>query len=389
LEKKHYFFIAYFIFFFGFFVIPSTHWHNNLFYGLILFPYLVTFQLKRVQIIWQSNIWILSMILAGYMCLTLLWAENAHFKDYVYYLRRAVYLFVFLSLTIELVLRYPKFIDYFFTILCWVAAITAIASIVWYFSYFSFPESRLKYLADQVRNQVIGASVYGMISIICYFHVMKTKKSYTWIYSGLCIAILISVILTQSRGPLGALLITFLIGSVFTRDKKLFATVLCIILVGGLMFLSIDEIRELITRRGLSCRLEIWQQSLPRIKGAPLFGEGISANSTFILKNGLKMNHPHSVYLGTTLYGGLMGLFLLIIIQALALWESFLSFSRENDFTYMALLLFVFICIASMGYRVIGHPDELWMCFWLPIALLAGKRLSGEKTAISFSNNVD
>ena len=165
LEQKHYFFITYFLFFLGFFVFPSTHWHNNFFYGIILFPYLVTLQPKRIRLICRSNIWILSMCIGGYMCLTLLWADNAVFKNYIYYLRRLVYLFVFLSLTIDLVLRYPKFIDYLFTFLCWTAAITAVASILWFYSSYSFPRDRLFFIGDQVQNPVVGASVYGMVTL--------------------------------------------------------------------------------------------------------------------------------------------------------------------------------------------------------------------------------
>ncbi len=389
LEKKHYFFITYFFFLLGFFVVPSTHWHNNLFYGLILFPYLATLQLKRIQLICRSNLWILSMVLAGYMCLTLLWADNAVFKDYVYFLRRPVYLFVFLSLTIELALSYPKFIDHLFVFLCWVAAITAIVSIICFYSSFSFPRSRLSFLGDQVRNPIVGASVYGMVALACYFHVLKRQKTNVWIYAVLSVVILFSAALTQSRGPLGALLITFLIGAVLTRNKKLFATVLCVIIIGGLMFFYIEGFKEMTTRREFSYRLEVWQQIIARIKEAFLFGEGISTDNKFIMADGSKLRHQHSVYLGTTLYGGLIGLFLLLILQALALWEGFLCFLRENDFTYVALLLFAFICITTMNHTVFNHPDALWLYFWLPVALLAAKRLSSDKDAKSFYRNED
>jgi len=381
--------ITYFFFLLGFFVIPSTHWHNNIFYGLILFPYLVTLRLKRIQLICQSNLWILSMVLSIYMCLTLLWAENVGFKDYVYHLRRLVYLFVFLSLTIELVLRYPKFIDGLFIFLCWVAAITTIVSIFWFYSSISFHLQRLNYLGDQVRNPVVGASVYGMVAIVCCFHFLKTKKLYTWIYTVLSVVILFSLALTQSRGPLGALLITFLIGAIIARNKKLLASVLCVILIGGLMFFYIEGFKGIIIKRGLSYRFEIWDQTLTKIKEAPLFGNGISTDNAFIMADGKKVNHPHNVYLGTTLYGGLIGLFLLLILQALTLWEGFLCFLRENDFTYVALLFFAFICITIMNDRVINHPDALWIYFWLPLALLAGKKLSRDKAIKSFYHKTD
>ncbi|MBW1957544.1 MAG: O-antigen ligase family protein, partial [Deltaproteobacteria bacterium] len=177
------------------------------------------------------------------------------------------------------------------------------------------------FLGDQVRNSVVGANVCGMVTLVCFFHVIKSKESYVWIYTVLSVVILFSVVLTQSRGPLGALLITFLIGAVLTRNKKILCTILCVILIGGVMFFTIDEIREMITRRGFSYRLEIWQQILLRIKEALFFGEGISTENIFIMADGSKWNHPHNVYLATALYGGLIGLFLFFILQAVALWE--------------------------------------------------------------------
>jgi O-antigen ligase len=134
---------------------------------------------------------------------------------------------------------------------------------------------------------------------------------------------------------------------------------------------------------------EAWEQTLERIKDAPFFGEGISADRTFIMTDGTKLNHPHNVYLSTALYGGLTGLFLFLILQSLVLWEGFLRFKRRNDFTYVAILLFGFLCIITMNHRVISHPNELWMYLWLFLGLLAGKRLSMKRAVKSFYQNVD
>jgi len=396
LEKKHYFFITYFFFLLGFFIVPIGHWVNN-FFVLIAFPYLVTLQLKRIQLICRSSLWILSMVLSIYMCLTLLWADTPVSIDYVHYLIRSVYLFVFLSLTIELVLRYPKFIDYLFVFLCWVAAITAIISIFRFYSSYSFhtlrlvleAKLRLVSLGAKVRNPVKGASVYCMIALVSYFHFLKSKRSSAWIYAVLSVIVLFSAALTQSRGPLGALLVTFLIGAVSTRNKKLLATVLCFIIIGGLMFFYIEGFMEMVNVRGYSYRLEIWQQTIARIKEALLFGEGISTDTKLIMADGIKVNQPHSIYFATMLYGGLIGLFLLLTLQAIALWKSFLYFLKENDFTYVALLLFAFICMIGTRHKVISRPDVLWIYFWLPIALLAAKKLSSDKAVKSFYRNED
>ncbi len=389
LEKKHYFFITYFFFLLGFFVVPSVHWHNNFFYGLILFPYLITLQLERIQLISRSNIWILSMIFAIYMCLTLLWAENVVFKDYVYYLRRPVYLFVFLSLTIDLVLRYPKFIDCLFIFFCWVAAISAIVNVFWLYSSFPFPNYRLSFLGGQLRNPVVCAIVYGTVALICYFHVTKWQKSYAWIYTGLCVVLLFTAVLTRGRGPLIALLVTFLIGAVLTRNKKLLAGVLCTMLVGGLMLFYIEGLKQLfMSPRSIFYRLEVWKLTLERIKDVLIFGEGISTEHTFIMADGVKLYHSHSVYLGTALQGGLIGLFMLLNILVFTLWEGFLYFLRENDFTYVALFLFSVMCITTVNYSLMNHPNALWINFWLPLALIAAKKLSSDTAIKSFYQNL-
>ncbi|NVM21811.1 MAG: O-antigen ligase family protein [Desulfobacterales bacterium] len=336
----------------------------------------------------RSKIWVLSLVLAGYMCLTLLWADNAVFIDYLYYLRRLFYLFVFFGLTIELVLRYPKFIDSLFIFLCWVAAITAVVSICRFYSSFSSPPPRLSHVGDQLHNPVVGATVYGMVALICCFRVLKTRKdSYPrWLYIGILVVILFFALLTQGRGPLGALLITFLSGAVITRDKRLIAVVLCVIIAGGLAFFYVEGVKEMIISRGFSYRLEIWQQTLARTKGALLFGQGISTERMLVMADGSTWNHPHSVYFATILFGGLAGLFLLLALQALALRQSFLCLFRENDPTYVALLLFAFICITTANYRVISHPDALWMYLWLPLALLAAKEIFN-KSLMSFNHN--
>jgi hypothetical protein len=91
------------------------------------------------------------------------------------------------------------------------------------------------------------------------------------------VVLLFTAVLTRSRGPLIALLVTFLIGFVLTRNKKLLAGVLCTMLVGGLMLFYIEGLKQLfISPISIFYRLEAWKLTLERIKDALIFGEGIS-----------------------------------------------------------------------------------------------------------------
>lgn len=380
-EEKHLFLIGYFLFVVGFFAMSSSHWHNNFYYSCIFFPYLITVQKEKIRVFCRSRVWILSLVLIVYLCLTLLWADNAIFDDFFDYIRCSLYILGFLSLTIDLALRYPKFFDYFSIFLSWVAGISAIVFIFRFYSSFSFPIQRLK-CVGKLDTPIVIASVYGIVGLVCYFHVVQKRITHSLAYICLMAVILFSTFLTQSRGPLFALLITFLVGALMTRDKKLLAIVICAIVGGGVSFFYVQGINDMFARpQGFSIRLEIWQQTLARIKEAVLFGEGISSSSenTFIISDGTQWSHPHSLYLATTLYGGSIGLLLLLVLQAMALWESFLHFLKENDFTYMAVLLFAFMCVIVDYHRIICRPRAIWLIWWLPLALVAAKEVLSKR----------
>lgn len=380
LDKKHFFLIAYFCFLLGFFVVPSTHWHNNFFYVFLLFPYLITFRTKNIRIFRRSKIWILSLVLAGYMCLTLLWADNSAAEDYIYYLRRPVYIFVFLSLTIELVRKYPKFTSHLFVLLCWVASITGVASAVWFYSSHSFPTARLAHFGDQLRNAVAGGNVYGMMAIICCFYVLKRREAHTAIYTGILSVIFFSAVLTWSRAPLAALFGTLLIAGIIARDKTVIGIVSVFTIIGVLMYFHVEGVKETIFRAGAwFVRKELWEQSLVRVWEAPFFGEGISANRRFTISDGSTWNHSHNVYIATALYGGLTGLFLFLAVILVGVWQSILCFHRQREVTYVALLVYACACMMFANHRVISHPDAIWLYFWLPLAILAAKEISNYK----------
>lgn len=388
-EKNHLFLISYFLFILGFFAMSSSHWHRSFYSHCIFLPYLITLEKRQIKAFCHSKIWISSLALTGYLCLTLLWAENAGFDDFIHYVRRPFYILGFLSLTIDLAQRYPKFFDYLSIYLSWIAAIAAIVSICCFYSSFSFPPQRLEYVGALDTAIVVG-SVYGMVGLICYFHLLQKRRTHAYIYIGLMGVILFSTFLTQSRGPLGALLVTFLIGAHMTRNKKLLAIVICVIIGGGLSFFYIKGINDMFARpEGFTIRLEIWQQTLARINEAVFLGEGISTSSdnTFIISDGTKWNHPHSLYLATTLYGGTIGLLLLLVLQALALRQSVLRFFKENDFTYVALLSFSFMCVIVDYHRIICRPKAIWLIWWLPLALVAAKEVLSKQSMKTVYHN--
>ena len=373
LEERNVYTILYFLFVLLFFLSPNLRWHCNLYYALVIPVYLLTLEKKKIELFLGSGIWLIAMLLLVYLLLTILWVEDPGNKGTVYYLRKAVYVFVFFSLTMELIVRKPLFIKHFFYFLAWVGAGTVIISIIRFYCFSGFTLARLEYLADQLRNPVLGGNLYGMIVVMIYFYIFKnSERSRRWIYGVLMIIITASILLTQSRGPVAALLTTFLICGLLTRDKKLLIVLAGVILMGTATLIYVKPVQDLATKRGSSYRLELAQKTIDMASGNLLFGRGLTTKQQITADDGYLLYHPHSAYLGMVLYGGLTALGLFCLLLAAALREGLKHYFLEKDVTFLAMALFGACAILTTQDKIITHPHPLWFYFWLPLALLAG-----------------
>ena len=387
LEEKNIYSVLYFIFLLIFFVSPSLRAHCNFFYAIIIPIYLISLKKCKLRVLLGSRIWLFTMVLLVYLMLTMLWQKNTGSKDPVYFIRKGVYLFVFFSLTMEIVLRDQRFMGKLFSFLAWIGAITAIASTVWFYTFVAVPPARLEYIADQLRNSVQGGIVYGMIVLIIYFYIIKKEvyRPRRLFYGLLGIIISVSVLLTQSRGPVGNLLIAFLIGGLLTRDKKLLIALVLVIVLGAVLFLRVEPIQKAVTKRGLSYRLELTQKTIAMTKDDLLFGKGLTTDQRIKADDGTLLYHPHNIYLGMILYGGLTGLLIFLLLLAAAFRESLLIFFQDKDITLFMLVLFAALNIITSMDKIITHPGPFWIYFWLPLALVAG--VSAQKSGEALSLN--
>lgn len=380
LERNHIYLILYGFFLLGFFTFPSVHWHNKFYYALIIPLYLISLNKGKFQIFLHSKIWVLSMILALYLFMTIFWAQNPEDDGILYYLRRPLYLFVFLSLAMELVLRYPKFIDYLFVLFAWAGTIMAVISIFCFYTSAPFPAARLVHFADQLHGAIEGGIIHGMIAMIIYFHILKRVGGYWkalyFIFMGILLG---AALLSQSRGALGALLIVFFAGALITRDKKMLVSFGCAMAIMIALFLNVESFQKAVTQRGWSYRIELGQKIIARANGSLYFGKGISTNNDFVISSGKKLPHTHNVYLGALLYGGIAGLLLFLGLLALAFRQALKYFFISGDIIYFLLILFAAVCIVTGQDKLLTHPNSMWLFFWLPLGLLAGLLCRTEK----------
>jgi O-antigen ligase len=99
------------------------------------------------------------------------------------------------------------------------------------------------------------------------------------------------------------------------------------------------------------------------------FGKGYLVNPK-VEAYGFLLNHAHNSYLASLRDGGLVGLALMLAILGLAGLWAFRLYRQRGERLYLALLLYGMTCITMDFDRLLVHPKEMWLFFWLPVALI-------------------
>jgi len=385
LRKVKWLQLSYLLFVVGFFFMRSSKWHNNLYYAMVLAPFLLSFKWIRLDAFVRSKTYVLSIAYLVFLYITLFWAQAHALSDFSKYGFRLLYVFVFLTVTIDLAQKYPDFLRRLFMCLCWAAAFAGCISILIYLKNYPVPDARLWNIGRAYHpNQ--AASVYCLVIIICYYGFLKGKKEkYHHVYWGMTAVMLAVVVLTKSRGPTLAIGITIFFCSLLGRNKRTvtLATVL-FFLVGVWAIINVDILCNLF-ERGDSARLEIWRLSLERSSNAVWLGHGISVKSSLSLANGENVHHPHNLFAANLFYGGLVGTVFLMLLIGYALYCAFLHYQESKDPMLMAMIIFSVVCGLTDNDKLLCHPRPIWLFFWLPIALVSIKELSLRKVDIDWS----
>jgi O-antigen ligase len=180
------------------------------------------------------------------------------------------------------------------------------------------------------------------------------------------------IFLAKSRGPGVALLLAIAVTACFSRSKWIVGLWVISLSLIGVIFLFNPESLHSIIQRADSYRFEIWKQAVPAMLEKPLFGHGIGSNFAF------DVSHPsvppqssaHNVLLGTFLYGGVVGLSLLLALGFNALVRA-VRLGRDNQ-TWLPFSLLVFggIAMQFSGHTLFLNLNHEWWYSWVPLAYI-------------------
>lgn len=222
------------------------------------------------------------------------------------------------------------------------------------------------------RN-VIDLAGYAAVGIILSLMVLRDTRQKKVL---LAIPPLFAfMVLTQSRGPLIALLAALALTTSFVTLNKKTAVGIATTMIVAVIVVLFSDIGEMLIARfdelyqQSFVRMSIWRHSLSLIAQAPFFGYGFDKELAFTNYTGEFIHTTHSLYLGALLKGGLVGfcLFAALLAYGARLALSHLRAGRRLE---AALYLFMLIFYCSQGMFVIANPAEFWYLFWFPVAMV-------------------
>jgi O-antigen ligase len=355
---------------------------NNLLHLSILLLLLSLFRQQNRQALaevlreqWQT--WALLVVFFIYFALSNIWGKTPQHIDSP--LTHGIYLMFYLLLMLNM-LEHPQ--TRRLALLSVVGGITELSLWTLIVDHTLVLTVREVSESNPGPTNVIDLAGYCGVGIIISAMLLKEKGSHL-LYIPIAI-MLVMLLLTQSRGPLIALIIALcctLHLKVFTRRNLIAAIALVIVValvftvtpVGDMLLARFEELG---TQSGL--RISIWRHTLTEIVNQPWLGRGASYELNFINYSGEHITTTHSVYLGALLKGGIIGLLLLLALIARGLWQAWRK--RRDDSRYgLAMLIFALVFMASQGMFIISNPRETWILFWLPLAIALSKGLQAKR----------
>ena len=360
------------------YLLPNVQAWKNIFYAVILLPFLVLLPCIWRKLIRLDNpIFIVSFLMAVYLWITTFWSYTS--PEYiVFFFKQLVYVFVYLSVGFLLVEKYPHAIDWAIKLIVAFGFISLTLAIFYYTQTVTgnglTAEGWLYRFegVGMIKNPIVAAQHYGLLSLVAIYCFTTNKQILIRVVL-IVIALLaiFSVYWTRSRGPSLYLPISLLLLVFLSEDKlrKKFLTVFFIVLsVLTLLLLVFPTWRQALFSRdfSISRRMDIWTSLIDEASTSFLFGVG-ARKIMDVESLGVTYHHAHSSFVEMFYYGGVVALFLLFVCIFTVYWKSFKL--KEN-----ALLIpwfsYGLLCLATNGYYLLSRPGWQWLMFWIPIAFI-------------------
>lgn len=363
---------------------PHQDLYKVFFHGVIIPCLLVLLFSGNTGINWKSPFLLVSLAFFAYASVSTFIVGSGPLSSHIRALRWGVEVsFCLLALYVWV----PKIVNsprWWGAIFLWLALLGAVAAIV-NFIFFSDLQGRLSGLGA-LHNPIQAGSILLVYFSIGQFMLVTSvsghSKKERWLYFISFISVFVATLLSESRGPIGAMLLYFAFLGVLKliwrpRVVEIVAvSVLAGVAVGTVLLLyGGDNYLEQLLDRGMSYRLDIWVGYLEYPPQSWLFGFGagtppseLPAAQAYWVPNGHPITHAHNLFIGTLAETGVIGVFLLafmiILVVASVLKR---GESLEEKIRLLGILGLVFMLTLTGSHTVISSIKAVWLFLWLPV----------------------
>lgn len=393
--------------FLGFLLPWPALFRAFLFFGAFPLAIVILVNFKRNSCFFDRSI-IFCFLLVFYVVASDFFLANSSLAERFQVLRWGVSTSLFFLVVVVssfVFLENPRF---YATLIFLIVGFSALFSTGYYFWSEQFPQRLSGF--GLLGHPILGPSAllgFWGAGYILFFKVAQ----YDWVsaaaFCSSFIALFVYVFLTQSRGPLLSLIfiaICVLVFNIFmyrqlSSRKKYFLGLILLASFAVIASLWGSTLISNMIDRGGSYRLEIWRAVLDHPPSSWLFGVGASAefsnlDAGLALKNqlGIKIEHPHNLFLSAYFYSGVVAiLFLLLIFFMVARRIVFLVVKGEakSSVVISLYLLMVVLLNATDGHRIVAPPSSDWMFSWFPLAFSLAFLRFEEMRISPNSNNVE
>lgn len=363
----------------GYLIRPTPTW-AIIFYAIVTPTFaIITFKNKEEIVnLFRDKTFTTGVVLIVWFLLTISWGVNQPEFNVKKYISRSIINLVFLFSAVYFFTRYTNWKKFVFKTLPYAVLINILISLVVFYGLDTHSlANRLSGWAE-TRHQILGSLVILIGFCISFYQSQtSTERKDKVIYAIICLACILFVILTQSRGPLLTLLSIGIIFSIFS-GKVVRRCAVGILFSITSIFLISDEIQNQVIQ-SLSrnpWRLEIWIDAWKYIQDAPIIGNGLASLNTF---GAIEQKFPHSIYVSSAFFGGAIGLFLLLALFAQLAWAALNTEDRATKAFHLGLL-----CVPVVGgltdlAQVSKSPGELWYILWVPVTVIIGHSIKSRR----------
>ncbi len=356
----------------GFFWQSSFSRLHTLYFLLVVLPSLLLIPVFIKEQLHHNPLFIMIVFFCLYSLLSLFWTADFQIDFIAKYLKRVLTLLILFYAVYHTLLKYPDSEKIMFVLVMVSGFSLAIYSIVDHIQ--NDLSGRLE-LWGGLSDYISSASVYGVLFLLVSRAYLLEKNKYVmFIYFLLALIFILEMMMTQSRGPQLALLLSTPLLFFFIKPvefKRVYYPLIALALFVLALFVFSD-IFDVIFARGfhLSYRDIIWQDSINLSLEKPFLGYGLGTVFEFFIPDyEMMVSHSHNIFLSTWLYTGVMGLALFVSIIVLAIKQCVLD--KDQPYSFLAvILIFGLLCLLTNGSYPISRANERWFIFWIPLAFM-------------------